>query len=453
MKAPFEVLSLLAGIVLAGTLAGAQPLGLPSLPNSARDSSTPERIALGRKLFGDVRFSSNGRVSCASCHDPSNAFSDSPRRTSEGINHLTGTRNAPTLINAVYYARHFWDGRASGLEDQARLPFVNPVEMGLPDYAPVLAIVRTDPQYVSMFRRAYAQAPAQVTMQHVQQAIASFERTIVAGDSPFDRWYFAGESSAMSARAKRGYELFVHKGRCATCHLIERQHALFTDNRFHNVGIGIGIGIERLRGELGRLSGEWDLAQPPDHADASTPEGTLAQPGRGIESDLGDGSARGGGAQTASKRDSGVDSNARAANLDQRLLADPRAAELGRYAVSGRREDIGAFRTPSLRNVALTAPYMHDGSLATLREVVEHFNRGGATTPGRFARQYLSRELRPLGLHDEEIDDIVAFLESLTSPSVAASRHASCPSGAGDVRVSKIVTTLAAESDPHGCPE
>ena len=185
-------------------------------------------------------------MSCATCHDPNKAFTDSPLVTSEGINKLTGTRNAPTVINAAYYKLFFWDGRSLDMEDQAQHPIVNPVEMGLANHDPVLKIVRTDPEYVAAFRKVFNKEPAQVTMKEVQQAIASFERTIVSGDSPFDRWYFGGDQKAISDQAKRGFDVFLNKGRCVSCHAIEHDQALFTDNRFHN----IGVGINRIQNEV-----------------------------------------------------------------------------------------------------------------------------------------------------------------------------------------------------------
>ncbi len=170
----------------------AHPLGLPPLPVPPDNPQTPEKIALGEKLFNDTRFSSTGDVSCATCHDPTKAFTDSPLVTSEGINKLTGTRNAPTVVNAAYYKQLFWDGRSPDLEDQAQHPIVNPVEMGLPNHDPVLQVVRTDPDYVARFKKVFDKEGEQVTMKEVQQAIASFERTLIAGDSPWDRWYYGG---------------------------------------------------------------------------------------------------------------------------------------------------------------------------------------------------------------------------------------------------------------------
>ena len=140
------------------------PLGLPPVPVPADNPQTPEKIALGDKLFNDARFSSTGDVSCATCHATDKAFTDSPLKTSEGINKLTGTRNAPTVINSVYFTSVFWDGRSPDLEDQSLHPFTNPVEMGLMDHEPILEIVRTDPDYVKAFLQVFGTSGADITM-------------------------------------------------------------------------------------------------------------------------------------------------------------------------------------------------------------------------------------------------------------------------------------------------
>ncbi len=235
---------LAATAVLAADAATAKPpLGLPPVPVPADNPQTPEKIALGDKLFDDKRFSSTGQVACATCHDTKKAFTDSPLRTSEGIKKggkaLTGTRNAPTVVNAAYFDAQFWDGRSPSLEDQSQHPFINPVEMGLKDHQPILKIVRSDPEYVKAFEQVFGKKGAQVTMKEVKQAIGAFERTQVSGNSPFDRYFYGGESDALTDAQKRGFDLYVNKGRCVSCHVIEQTQALFTDNRFHNVGVGI----------------------------------------------------------------------------------------------------------------------------------------------------------------------------------------------------------------------
>ncbi len=349
------------------TMAGEPLLGLPPVPIPADNPQTPEKIALGDKLFHDTRFSTTGTVSCATCHDAQKVFTDSPLQVSEGIHKLTGTRNAPTVVNSAYFKTVFWDGRSPDLEDQSLHPFVNPVEMGLKDHEPILKIVRSDPEYVAAFKTVFGKSGEQVTMTEVTRAIASFERTIVSGDSPFDRWYFKGDEKAMSPAAKRGFELFIGQGRCVSCHVIEQTTALFTDNRFHNIGVGIN-GIQE---DIPRLAGEFLVAK------------------------------------------------AKGTDVDVAVLTDRKTSELGRFAVSDRLDDLGAFKTPTLRNVAVTGPFMHDGSMKTLRETVVHYNNGGVTKREDRVNDFLSGGIRPLELKDDQVDDLVAFMEALTSPQFA----------------------------------
>ncbi|WP_432822949.1 cytochrome-c peroxidase [Trichloromonas sp.] len=348
-------------------LAESELLGLPEVPIPTDNPPTPEKIELGDKLFHDQRFSSTGEVSCATCHEKQKAFTDSPLSVSEGIHKLTGTRNAPTIINSAYFNKLFWDGRSQDLEEQSIHPFVNPVEMGLKDHEPILQIVRTDPEYVEAFKAVFAKAGDQVTLREVNLAIAAFERTIVAGNSPFDRWYFGGDSDAVSAAAKRGFEVFIGQGRCVSCHVIEQTQALFTDNRFHN----IGVGINPIQDDIPQLAGAF-----------------LKAKAEGIDVDIA-------------------------------VLTDKKTSELGRFAITDQFDDLGAFKTSTLRNIAVTAPYMHDGSLKTLRETVVHYNNGGVTEKDDQVNDFLSGGIRPLNLSDQQIDDLVAFMESLTSPPFA----------------------------------
>ncbi|MCU0726781.1 MAG: c-type cytochrome [Planctomycetes bacterium] len=345
----------------------APPLGLPAVPVPADNPQTPEKISLGRKLFHDKSFSKTGDVACATCHDAGKAFTDSPLKVSEGIQKLKGTRNAPTVVNSVYFRTFFWDGRSPDLEDQAQHPFVNPVEMGLANHDPILAIVRTKPDYVEAFRKVFGKEGDAITMKEVLMAIAAFERTLVAGDSPFDRYWFGGDEKALTDVQKRGFALFVNEGRCVSCHVIEQTTALFTDNRFHNVGVG----INDIRKEVPDLAGAFLRAQA-----------TLAE-------------------------------------VDVKVLTDQRTSELGRFAVTRTFDDLGSFKTPTLRNIAVTAPYFHDGSAKTLKEAVEHYNNGGVTKKDDPVNDFLSGGIRPLNLTDQQVDDLVAFMEALTSPEYA----------------------------------
>ncbi len=350
------------------TALAAPPLGLPPVPVPADNPITPAKVSLGDKLFNDKRFSATGDVSCATCHDRAKGLTDSPLKTSEGIRKLTGTRNAPTVANAAYFTSQFWDGRSVDLEDQSQHPFVNPVEMALPSHEPIMQIVRTDPEYVQMFREAFGKEPAAVEFTDVQKAIATFERTLVFGDSPFDRWYFGDDKTAMSEAAVRGFTVFLEQGRCVSCHMIEQDHALFTDNRFHN----IGVGINNIQADIPRLAPAF------------------------------------------------LEAKAKGIDVDVAVLSDRKTSELGRFAITETLDELGAFKTSTLRNIAVTAPYMHDGSLATLRDVVDHYNNGGVTNKDDKVNDFLSGGIRPLDLSEQQINDLVAFLEALTSPEFAA---------------------------------
>ncbi|ARN83982.1 cytochrome c551 peroxidase (plasmid) [Methylocystis bryophila] len=343
----------------------AEPLGLPPVPIPADNPQSPEKIALGSKLFHDKHFSADGTISCSTCHDDAKAFTDSPLKTSRGIRGQFGQRNAPTVVNAAYYQTLFWDGRTYSLEDQSRIPPFNPIEMGLTSYDPFLDYLRADNAYAAAFKKVFDVHGEEITIEHVKKAIASFERTLISGDSPFDRWRFAHETDAISKAAQRGFEVFVGQGRCVSCHVIEQDNAIFTDNRFHNTGVG----INKIQAEVPRFVDEFQRPR---------------------------------------------------ATVHKAVLHDPMVLELGRIAIRGAHfDDIGAFKTPTLRNIAVTAPYMHDGSLKTLKDVVKHYNDGGRSPSDPSVNPYLSSGIRPLYLSDQQQDDLVAFLETLTSPAYA----------------------------------
>ena len=363
------VVGLLGAIAVFGGDTTENPLlGLPPVPIPADNPQTPAKIALGDKLYNETRFSTTGDVGCFTCHDTEKAFTDSPLKVSEGIEKKTGTRNSPTVINSAYFTSQFWDGRSPDLEDQALHPFINPVEHGLVDHEPILEIVRTDPEYAAAFKEVFDKKGKQITMREVTLAIAAFERTIVSGNSPFDRYFYGGETGALTEQQIRGFDLFVNQGRCVSCHVIEQTQALFTDNRFHN----IGVGISKIQNDVPELATTFLKADM-----------TLSE-------------------------------------VDVEVLTDARTSELGRFAINHDLDDIGSFKTPTLRNIAVTAPYMHDGSIETLKDVMIHYNNGGVTDVGDEVNDFLSGGIRPLNLEEEQIDDLVAFMEALTSPEFAA---------------------------------
>ncbi len=212
------------------------PLGLPPVPIPADNPPTEETISLGRRLYYDPMLSADGTISCASCHAPQFAFSDK-RAVSLGVGGRAGTRHAPTVINSAYFSTQFWDGRAPSLEEQAKGPMANPVEMAH-TLDGVVKRLQVDPKYLELFKEAWG--TDQITIEMVAKSIASFERTVIAGDSPFDRFYYGHDYTAMSSQAQAGMKVFMSakKGDCEVCHTMGKEYSLFTDNKFHNLGVG-----------------------------------------------------------------------------------------------------------------------------------------------------------------------------------------------------------------------
>jgi cytochrome c peroxidase len=322
---------------------------------------TQAQVALGRKLYFDPRLSRDGTVACATCHDVSRGFTDH-RNTSEGIGDQIGRRNAPPTINALFFETQFWDGRAASLEEQAKLPIVNPIEMGMPDAKAATAAIASDPEYQTAFQAAYGRAP---NYDDVGRAIAAFERTLVFISAPFDR-FARGDTTAIGEDARAGFALFNGKARCISCHQMSGSRPVGTDNRFHNVGVSA------------RHRNFEELAK------------------RGLVA--------------IAKNDS-------TESID-RLALETDLSELGRFTVTRSRADIGAFKTPAVRNVGVTGPYMHDGSLRTLWDVMDHYNKGGEPNP------FLDGGIEPLALSEREIDQVVAFLFSLTDERLQAQNEA-----------------------------
>ncbi|HXJ35221.1 MAG TPA: cytochrome c peroxidase [Candidatus Eisenbacteria bacterium] len=318
------------------------------------NAQTPERVALGKKLYFDTRLSRDGTVACATCHDVSRGFTDR-RNVSEGIDDKLGRRNAPTTLNALFFQTMFLDGRVPTLEDQAKLPPVNPVEMGQPDGAAVVKAIAGDPQYVEMFQKAYGRAP---NYDDVGRAIAAFERTFAFLDSPLDR-FLAGDPQALSPNAQQGWILFNGKARCVSCHQISGANPLGSDNRFHNIGVS---------------------ARHQDFEKLAT------QAQKALEGKEGKG----------------------ATDVIDKLALETDLSELGRFLVTRNRSDIGSFKTLQLRNIGITAPYMHDGSLQTLWDVMDHYNKGGEANP------YLDGGIEPLALSEGEIDQLVELMFAMT---------------------------------------
>jgi cytochrome c peroxidase len=350
-----------ARVVAALARVAEPPLGLPAVPVPADNPPTAAKVALGRKLFFDRRLSQNGTMSCAMCHVPEQGFTNNELARAVGVEGRSLRRNAPTLLNVAYVERLFHDGREIALETQALGPLVERSEMANPSLGHVVARIRALPDYAGLFERAFGAGPSP---DRIGQAIASYERTLLSARSPFDRWHFGHESSALGPRAVEGFRLFTGKAGCVGCHTLGTRDALFSDGAFHDTGIGYYSAVVRPR--------------------ERTPVSVELQPG-----------------VTVSIPREAVES-----------VGDPEAPDLGRHEVTLAPADIWKFRTPTLRNVALTAPYMHDGSLRTLEEVVRYYDRGAHRHPG------LDPRLRPLGLEEREVTALVEFLEALTGADV-----------------------------------
>jgi cytochrome c peroxidase len=291
------------GSVLEFKLPQIQGLEDPNTFVPAENPMTAKKVELGRLLFFDKRLSKNDTIACASCHLPAKGFTDG-MPVSTGINKLKGGRSAPASINRVFSKAQFWDGRADTLEDQSIGPFVSPVEHGFATHDELVVKIKKIAGYRKLFHEVFG-----------------FQRTILSGNSAVDKFDLGGDDKALSESAKRGLELFRGKARCTRCH----SGFNFTDEKFHNLGIG------------------WDT----------------------------------------------------------------NTVDLGRYMVTKNPEDIGAFKTPTLREIARTAPYMHDGRFKTLEEVVAFYNQGGVKNP------HQDNTIIPLELTDQEQQDVVALLKSL----------------------------------------
>ncbi|HKF94873.1 MAG TPA: cytochrome c peroxidase [Gammaproteobacteria bacterium] len=316
----------------------------------AGNRMTPQRVELGSKLYFETRLSKDGSVSCATCHDVTRGFTDQ-RTTSEGIGGALGQRNAPTTMNAFLMDPQFLDGRAPSLEEQAKLVIINPIEMGMPNKQATIDAIQGDPEYQRMFKAAYGSRP---NYEDLAKAIAAFERTLVFLNSPYDD-FVAGDTNAISGKAHYGLLLF-YGARCISCHQLDSENPLGTDNDFHNIGISA------------RHQNFKALAQ-----------------------------------EALDKLDKGDGLHG-----TDKLAIQTRFSELGRFLVTNDPSDIGAFKTSQLRNIGLTGPYMHDGSMKTLWDVMDHYNKGGEPHP------YLDAGMVPLGLSEDEIDALVAFMFTLT---------------------------------------
>lgn len=270
-------------------------------------------------------------------------------------------RNAPTLYNVAYMQRLFHDARETSLEQQIWGPLLARNEMGNPSVGAVLEKIAGLGEYAQIFREVFHKGPS---METLGMALASYERTLVSGNSPFDRWYYHKNKGALTQAAMRGFKLFTGKAGCAACHHIGREYALFTDDKLHNTGIGYRASMEKV----------------------PAVRKVLVAPGSYL-------------------------------NIESAAIEDSpetKPGDLGLYEITGKPQDRWKYKTPTLRNVALTAPYMHDGSLAALKDVVRFYNQGG------IRNELLDPLIRPLGLSVGEMDDLETFLRALTGDNIDA---------------------------------
>jgi cytochrome c peroxidase len=321
---------------------------------------TDAKAKLGDMIFDEKRVSADNSIACNTCHSPRNGFT-THTETSRGVGDRLGKRNAPSILNAMFYKSMFWDGRAETLEEQATLPILNPIEMGQKTPNDVVAKLAAIPEFVEAFQQVFGHP---VNWQDMGKALAAFERTRLSTEAPFDR-FLHGDEKALNASQRRGWALFTGKARCGSCHTYDAALPIFGDNRFHNTGVA---------------AGKQDYNQLAARAARTAAAGSQAE--------------------------------------KDKLALETEFSELGRFLTTQKKEDIGAFKTPFLRDVLLTGPYMHDGSLETLWDVVAFFNQGGVRNP------FLDSEMKPLGLTESEVDDLVNFLAALTSDRFADLRAA-----------------------------
>jgi len=318
-------------------------------------SPEPEmrQVLLGKKLFFDRRLSANGTLSCAMCHIPEQGFAQNQLATPVGFNGREVKRNSPTLLNVAYRTILFHDGREFTLEDQVWSPLLNSREMGNVSIGAVLHRLRNLDNYQSEFRSIFSE---DINAANLGTVLAAYERTLIAAGSPFDEWYFGKDNSAVNENVKLGYALFVRHG-CGKCHVVNTDEAQFTDDDFHNTGIGFerAMVLQRRESQVIQL------------AETLSIKSTQSFEGESL-------------------------------------------SDLGRYEMTGISSDKWRYRTPTLRNIDLTAPFMHDGSISSLEEVIRFYMRGGIDNQG------LDPDLKPFTLNESELGQLVSFLKSLTSP-------------------------------------
>lgn len=340
------------------------PLGLPLMHHPKDNLPTAKKIALGRKLFMDRRLSHNNTISCGMCHVPEQGFTSNELATAVGIEGRSHRRNSPTIFNVGYYQFLFHDGREFTLEDQVIGPMLAFNEMGNPSIGHVIEKVRNIDDYAGLFEAVYGGG---VTLERLSQAIAAYERSFVSGNARFDQWHYGGDKNVLSQEEINGFDIFTGKGGCVTCHSINDKTALFTDQSFHNTGIGWARNNKVIKKEYESDTFPVQLAP-----------GVVVQ----VKHDY---------LETSSEKPQN---------------------DVGRFEITEDPKDSWKYKTPSLRNLVVSAPYMHDGSLSTLEAVVAFYNKGGDNNPA------IDPLLKPLGLSKQEQSALVAFLKTLTGGNI-----------------------------------
>ena len=345
----------------------AKHLGLPIIDIEESNDRLRKKINLGKKIFFDRRLSLNNTFSCAMCHIPEQGFTSNEMQTAVGLEGRSNLRNAPTILNVAYQKFLFHDGREFSLESQMWQPILSHSEMAMPSLGFTIKKIKLIPGYEELFKEIFPKKG--ITVETVGIVVASYERSLLSGNSNFDRWYYGKDESAVSEKVKNGFNLFVGKAKCSVCHTINQEYALFFDNKFHNTGVGYlsSMGEKLIEGAN---SGKKKVQLAP-----------------GIYVDVDEDIIK---------------------SVTQQLLPN----DLGLYRVTENPEHRWLFRTPTLRNVSLTAPYMHNGMFGTLDEVIRFYNKGGINN------ELLSPFITKLNLTEEEINNLEAFLNSLVGGNI-----------------------------------
>ena len=338
-------------------------LGIPPLQHLPDNPLSHAAIELGRRLFFDRRLSINDTMSCAMCHVPEMGFANNEHQTSVGVEGRSVRRNAPTILNVAYKTMLFHDGRESTLENQVWIPLLARNEMANPSIGYVIQKINNIKDYDGLFEKAFGRS---ASMETIGMALAQYQRTLISANSRFDRWHYGDEKALLNEEEQLGFEVFTGKGLCSACHLIGEEYALFTDNLLHNTGLGYDIAMSK---------------EPPTHRVQLAP---------GVFVDV------------KSELINSVSQNRQTMRND-----------LGHYEVTEDPDDLWKYLTPTLRNIELSAPYMHNGQLATLEEVIDFYDKGGIQNPR------LSPLIKALALNQQEKQALVAFLKTLTGANVA----------------------------------